>query len=199
MKHPTLDPLYRASKKHRLILSKQELNARWKPYLPNTSNKFVGRPTHHTLLKEEQKIAYPLTAARTTGSNFFRTRSSTLPIHKKHILPVVNSSRDALCPREDKNEKRKSEKTVNLDMGSIAARRLVPPAKGMLPSSSLDILSSQLRLSRRKDTKKCLLTPPENHMKNSCSPPVFSQIKTFCLSGSTIERNLQSIHTPIPG
>lgn len=44
-------------------------------------------------------------------------------------------------------------------MGSIAARRLVPPSKGMLPSSSLDILSSQLRLSRRKDTKKCLLTP----------------------------------------
>lgn len=56
-------------------------------------------------------------------------------------------------------KKEKCEKTVNLDMGSIAARRLVPPAKGMLPSSSLDILSSQLRLSRRKDTKKCLLTP----------------------------------------
>ena len=56
-------------------------------------------------------------------------------------------------------KKEKCEKTVNLDMGSIPARRLVTPDKGMLPSSSLDILSSQLRLSRRKDTKKCLLTP----------------------------------------
>ena len=46
---------------------------------------------------------------------------------------------------------------VNLDMGSITARRLVPPAKG-IPSVSLDLSSYQVRLIRRnfltrKDTK----------------------------------------------